>query len=220
MSWLEPVDAYCERLGPGYWAEPVNALTNLAFLLAAAVMARRLEGANLPVARALCVILAAIGVGSYLFHTFAQAWAGLADVLPILGFILLYLFAACRDFLGLPPWAALLGAALFLPFAASLAPLFRMIPVLGVSAAYLPVPVLIAGFAVYLRPRAPGTARGLALGAALLLVSVLLRSLDAPLCNALPVGTHFAWHLLNALMLGWMIEVYCRHMLAPPPPRR
>jgi hypothetical protein len=30
------VDIYCERIDPGFWAEPVNALTNLAFLLAAA----------------------------------------------------------------------------------------------------------------------------------------------------------------------------------------
>jgi hypothetical protein len=28
------------------------------------------------------------------------------------------------------------------------------------------------------------------------------------------LGTHFLWHILNALMLGWMIEVYRRHRLA------
>jgi hypothetical protein len=28
---FDPIDAYCERLGPGLWAEPLNALTNLAF---------------------------------------------------------------------------------------------------------------------------------------------------------------------------------------------
>ncbi len=37
MDWLAPIDAYCERLGPGVWAEPVNALTNLAFLAGAAI---------------------------------------------------------------------------------------------------------------------------------------------------------------------------------------
>jgi len=30
----------------------------------------------------------------------------------------------------------------------------------------------------------------------------------------LPMGTHFLWHLLNAAMLGWMIEVYARHIRA------
>ena len=33
---FEPIDIYCERVGPGLWAEPVNALTNLSFLAAAA----------------------------------------------------------------------------------------------------------------------------------------------------------------------------------------
>ena len=28
------IDVYCERVGPGLWAEPVNALTNAAFFLA------------------------------------------------------------------------------------------------------------------------------------------------------------------------------------------
>ncbi len=28
------IDLYCERLGPGLWAEPLNAVTNLAFILA------------------------------------------------------------------------------------------------------------------------------------------------------------------------------------------
>jgi aspartyl-tRNA(Asn)/glutamyl-tRNA(Gln) amidotransferase subunit C len=32
----------------------------------------------------------------------------------------------------------------------------------------------------------------------------------------IPLGTHFLWHILNGIMLGWMIEVYRRHMLAPP----
>lgn len=30
-----PVDIYCERLGPSFWAEPFNAVTNASFLIAA-----------------------------------------------------------------------------------------------------------------------------------------------------------------------------------------
>jgi hypothetical protein len=98
MGWLEAVDGYCERLGPGYWAEPVNAATNAAFVLAALLVWRRTAG--LPLARAMAGVLAAIGVGSYLFHTHANRLTGLMDVTPILAFILLYTFAASRDLLG------------------------------------------------------------------------------------------------------------------------
>ena len=31
---LRHVDLYCERTGPEYWAEPLNALSNLAFIAA------------------------------------------------------------------------------------------------------------------------------------------------------------------------------------------
>jgi hypothetical protein len=33
--WSTPVDLYCERTDPSFWAEPINALSNLSFLLAA-----------------------------------------------------------------------------------------------------------------------------------------------------------------------------------------
>ncbi len=75
------------------------------------------------------------------------------------------------------------------------------------------MPTLILLYALLLRHRAAATARGLALGAGLLVVSLTFRSLDEVLCPAIPVGTHFLWHLLNAAMLGWMIEVWRRHAL-------
>jgi len=220
LDWTQAIDAYCERTGPGYWAEPVNAVTNAAFLVAAAVMAWRLRGAPPGREWVMVGLLALIGVGSFLFHTHARAWAALADVLPILGFVLFYLHAAGRGFLGLSRGRSLVLVALFLPAAAALVPLLRAVPLLGVSAGYMPVLLLIAGFAAYLWRAAPATARGLAIGAAILAVSITLRSLDAPLCAALPGGTHFGWHLLNAVMLAWMIEVYRRHMLARRPRRR
>lgn len=209
MEWLAAVDGYCERVGPGYWAEPVNALSNLAFVLVAAVMWRR----SVSLGRALCAMLAVIGVGSWLFHTHANRITGMADVLPILGFILLYVFAASRDMLGLKGWQAGLCALAFVPYAAATVPLWQMVPELGSSAGYAPVPVLILFYAWLMR-RHPDTARGLAIGAGVLVVSLAFRTVDRPVCAAWPIGTHFVWHLLNAVMLGWMIEVHRRHMLA------
>ena len=208
MNWFAAVDGYCERLGPGYWAEPVNALSNAAFLLAAVVMWRRTDG----LARALVWLLAAIGLGSFLFHTHANRISGLADVAPILGFILLYVYAASRDMLGMKPWAAGLAVLAVFPYAAVTVPLFGLVPGLGSSAGYAPVPVLIVIYA--LAVRAPATRRGLALGAAVLILSLGFRTLDGPLCGGLPLGTHFVWHGLNAVLLGWMIEVYRRHRIA------
>jgi hypothetical protein len=210
MDWLAPVDGYCERTGPEYWSEPVNALTNLAFLVAAGVMWPRVRG--LRTGQVLVIVLAMIGVGSWLFHTHANPLTGVMDVLPIVAFILIYVFAATRDFLGQRPLVAAGVALAFIPYAIVMTPLFRTLPFFGVSAFYWPVPVLIFGYAAWLRGVAPGTSRGLAIGAGVLCLSLTFRSADMGLCDAVPFGTHFMWHILNAVMLGWMIEVWRRHV--------
>ncbi|AEI93140.1 ceramidase domain-containing protein [Roseobacter litoralis] len=210
MEWTRYVDGYCERMGPEYWAEPINAITNLAFVLAALVMWRRARG--VPLARALCVVLGLIGIGSYLFHTHAQVWAAMADVLPIIGFILLYLFAVNRAAFDVSGWPALGLTALFIPYAGMMVPVFSLVPALGGSAAYAPVPLLIFLYAGFLRRRLPEFARGLAIGAGLLVLSLAFRTLDEPVCEAIPMGTHFMWHVLNGVMLGWMIYIYVRLM--------
>ncbi|MDR9428488.1 MAG: ceramidase domain-containing protein [Salibaculum sp.] len=211
MDLTEQIDGYCERMDFSFWAEPVNALTNLAFLVAAVVLWRR--SAGVPMARALAAVLFAIGIGSFLFHTLATGWAALADTLPILGFILLYLFAVHRDVLAWPGWAAGLATAGFLPYAAGVTVLLRDVPFFGVSSFYWTVPILLVIYGIVLRHRFPALVRGFAVGAALLSLSITARSLDETLCAAFPVGTHLFWHLLNAVMLGWMIEIYRRHML-------
>lgn len=222
MHWTTPVDGYCDRLDASFWAEPVNAVTNAAFLAAALGVALRLGGAGLPLAWALAWtlvgLLAATGTGSFLFHTFlfhtfAQPWAGIADTLPILLFILTGLFAATRDVLGTSQKVAGLVTAGFFPFSAATIPLFRLIPGLGGSAGYAPVPLLMVIYAALLWRRAGATARGLLLTAALLAASITARALDQPLYAVFPLGTHFVWHLMNAVVLGLMIEIYRRHMV-------
>jgi hypothetical protein len=220
VDWNEPIDAYCERLSAGLWAEPLNALTNAAFVIAAFVMARRLRRARLHTANLLVAILLAIGVGSFLFHTFASVWAGLADTLPIVLFVLIYLHAANRGFLGLDPVKSLLATLAALAAGVLGAMRLGRIEWFASSSGYAPIPILILAYAWLMRRRTPETARGLALGGGLLILSITLRTLDEPVCATFPIGTHFLWHLLNALMLGWMIEVYRRHMLAGRAVRR
>lgn len=214
MNWSEQIDAYCERTDLTLWSEPVNAVTNAAFLIAAIVMWRRTGG--LPAARALCAILFAIGIGSTLFHTFATLWASTADVVPIALFILFYLFLVNRDVMGWPAWVAGVATLGFMPYAIGIIVLLRDIPFLGVSSFYWTVPLLLLIYGVFLRRPWPRLARGFLIGAGILSLSITLRSLDAPLCDSLPMGTHFFWHILNALMLAWMIEVYRAHMLEAP----
>ncbi len=216
MDWFRAVDNYCERTDAGYWSEPVNALTNAAFLVAAVIAWRMACRGRDRGARLLAAILFAIGVGSYLFHTHARIWAMMADVLPIQVFILVYLYLATVRFFGLPRWGGLLAVAAFFPYAILTARgLGALVGDLNGSIGYLPVPILIAGYAFLLRDRSAETARGMAIGAGLLVLSLVLRTIDARVCPIFPLGTHFFWHLLNATLLGWLIAVLIRHGPGP-----
>ena len=212
MEWLfADIDAYCERPGPGVWAEPVNAITNIAFIVAGAILWRRTRG--LPEGRALSVILILIGLASGLFHTIAQGWTAALDSLSILVFSLFYIFLANRDFWRLSAPVSALGSAAYIPYTIALTPLFAALPGFAVSSFYWPLVVLIAAYGLFLRARHPQLGRGLLIGAGILALSITLRSLDEPLCDSLPLGTHFFWHLLNAVMLAHMIEVWRAHVV-------
>jgi hypothetical protein len=219
MDWFRAVNSYCERTDASFWAEPVNALSNLAFIVAGVAAWRLGRRAGDRMAQALALILAAIGVGSFLFHTVAQLWAMLADVIPIQLFILVYLYAATVRFFGAAPWVGLAAAVAFVPLSGALSAAIGAVtgPLNG-SVGYLPVPILILAYAAGLARRAPEAALGLVIGAALLGISLVLRTVDAAVCPRLPLGTHFLWHLLNAAMLGWMVRVLVR--AGPPRARR
>lgn len=212
MDWFRAVDGYCERLDATFWSEPVNAVTNLGFVLMALWLWPQVRGVL--GARVLCGVLAMIGIGSWLFHTHAQVWAGLLDVAPIAGFVFFYIYLANRSYWGWSRAISAGGLVLFVPYAAIVAWGLGDLPVVGGSALYISVAVLIALYAAALRRRLPEVARGLAIGAGLLFLSITFRAVDGPLCDIWPIGTHFLWHLLNAVMLGWMIVVYHRHMVA------
>jgi hypothetical protein len=205
MDWSRPVDLYCERTDPSFWAEPVNAISNVAFLIAAAaayMQWRRAGGRDVPVLL-LIVLTAVIGVGSFIFHTVATSGAVLFDTIPIAVFIYGYLFFALRRFLGFSAMAAL---ALLIVFAAlsSLEAAYVPQDALNGSHAYLPAlaATVAVGLAAMRRPAGP-----FILGAAVTLaVSLTFRSIDQAVCTVFPLGTHFLWHCLNGLVLYLLLR--------------
>jgi hypothetical protein len=227
MRWTEHVFRYCERgFDPGFWAEPVNALSNAAFLLVAALAAVRMRqpGAAASGSLAVCLIhpmialVALIGAGSFLFHVMATRWAQMADVLPIAAFIVLYLIFALRCLAGLSmPKVALGVAALLAAFAVSMA--FCPSAVSGApggptclndTIGYAPALAALFAAAVLLRCRSHPAASRLLLASAVLLLSMVMRTIDLDQCSAFslgdrPLGSHFVWHLLNALVLHLLL---------------
>jgi hypothetical protein len=207
----EYLDIYCERTAPGLWQEPLNTLTNLGFLIAAALLlrlylrvyrGRQAQGWDRLL---LIILLAAIGVGSGLWHLTAERWAMLADVLPIAGFISVFLLVFLLRIAGLGFLPAL---SLFLLYhavnwgvQASLPPDF-----LNGSVFYLPTWMALVVMTFWLALKGHAQWQSYAWASGLFLVSLSLRTGDQAWCDTLPMGTHFIWHLLNALLLYLLVR--------------
>ena len=157
MDWMQQFDDYCERTDFTFWSEPLNAVTNLAFLIAAIVMWRRTEG--LWMGRLLSALVAVISVGSFFNHTFATVWAGAADTIPIAIVILAVLFATNLHVVGMKAWQAGFATLGFFPFAAVVLPVLGRIPFVEISGFYWTVPIMLVGYGLLLRGRAPATAK-------------------------------------------------------------
>lgn len=215
MSLNRTVDVYCERVDASFWSEPLNAITNVSFVLAAWLLWRELTrlragGARLPGSiGALPWLLALVGACSFLFHTLATVWAGLADQLSILLFGCVFLYAFLRHPAGLSRWLAFTGA-----FAFGVASYFtpRLLPggFLNQSGAYFPYVAGLLGIAVWLKARAREGWRMFAAATALFCLSLTFRSVDQWVCGRFPLGTHFVWHLLNGVVLLLLSQALAR----------
>lgn len=207
---------YCERLSGAFWAEPLNAVSNAAFLLAAlaAFLLLRRRGRRDWPAEALTALVAIIGIGSFLFHTMPQRWTLLADVVPIQLFALCYFGLALNRFLGLSPLAAAIGAILFPAACFGLASgLTPQLPAgMRGSAGYAGFLIGLFGVALAARARSDGAAGGrIAVAGLVFALSLAFRSVDSVLCDAIPFGLHWGWHLLNGLLLYLLLRVAITH---------
>lgn len=205
MAWSTPVDIYCERTDPTFWAEPVNALSNLAFLIAALsalVEWRRADRSDFPVF-ILIVLVGVIGVGSFAFHTLATRGAALLDVIPITVFICGYLLLGLRRFLGMMPGRAAILTIGYLQLSLGISRAFPPEALNG-SGSYLPA--LAALVVVGLLTGNDVHRRLLLAAAGVFAISLVFRTIDNVSCAMLPLGTHFVWHVLNAGVLYLLLR--------------
>lgn len=216
LALTTPVDIYCERSSPAFWAEPRNAVTNLSFILAGLWGWReaRLRGEVNPLVWLLIGLAFAIGIGSFLFHTYAQVWAGLADTIPIWSFVALYCGVAASRLGGVRPGRVLIGALALAAVAALLivnadnepaAP--RAAPPLNGSLQYAPAVLAFAVFTAVAFLRRSPLRHWIAAAGAVFVLSLTARTFDHAVCDAMPLGLHWIWHLLNGLVIGLVLQI-------------
>ncbi len=230
MSLTDHVFLYCERgTNELLLAEPVNAASNAGFLLAALIglmlVLRRPREQRSSDHFLLIALVLLIGLGSLAFHLLASRATELADVVPIGVFMLVYLGFALNRFLRVPPGWTVLIVIGFAAIASIILQLKCWDGVVGVpgaevadakecvngSVGYLPALVALIVVGGLLRERGHRAAPYILWAAAIFAVSVTFRSLDLSLCDHViydgrKIGTHFVWHLLNALTLFLLLR--------------
>lgn len=208
------LDIYCERTDASFWSEPVNALTN--FLIVAAGLfglAQVLSRKTGVYAEVLSWWVVVIGLGSLLFHTTAIELTKWADIIPIATFTLAMAIFCLRRFSGLG-WPK--TAVYFIAYFAVISIITYLIPswlreATNGTTVYLPA---LAGFAFFgVVALVYGSRAGwyCIACAAILFVAFFFRAVDQDMCGRFPLGTHFLWHILIALMLGVILVAVAKY---------
>jgi hypothetical protein len=194
------IDPYCERYGPELLAEPINAFTNLAFLVAAwAVwrLARHHKSLNAET-WALITFSVMIGIGSTLFHTFATNWSQILDIVSILLFQLIFIWLYLRRIVGIHSGIVTVATASFLAIVLFASGFSEM---LNGSLLYVPAILVLLGFSIYHFRQCRYERGALFTATGVFILALIFRSIDTAVCPGFPIGTHFLWHILVAVVL-------------------
>ena len=226
MDWFAPIDIYCERTGPEFWSEPLNALSNASFLLAAIwgyIEAKRRDALQWTILSAI-ILVSLIGGGSFLFHTFANVWSELTDVIPIWTFVVWFLILSIHYQNGaknLARTAAMVIGGLILVGTAIW--YFGSDVTTDIdtgttgdgfngSTQYLPALLALYAFTVVMLVRRDVGRWWVLTAAIVFTVSLGFRTVDLWVCPSFPAGTHMVWHLLNGVMIAVLLQGLIRHL--------
>ncbi len=201
---------YRERAGdPAFWAEPMNALTNASFVIAAAFaldFAIRRKALT-PNTLALISVAAVIGGGSFLFHTMPSFRTMWLDIIPIALFQILFLWLISQKLLLTTGWMSAWIVTAVVGTSFALRPIHE--PLNG-SLFYIPSLLAMFVFGILWAKRRVAERSLLGVAACLFALAITARSIDWMV--PWQFGTHFLWHLLNGIVVylalrTWILTV-------------
>ena len=204
------IDNYCERIDPGLLGEPLNAISNITFFIAAyylgkslALQEREASEADIQ-SRYLINLVWFIGFGSLTFHVFATIWSGILDIFPIALLILYYSYFSLRRFFLINKYISYLAPLVIIFITLILSKIGNV-----TNSAYfaaLSGIILIGSISLFYRQKK--ILFGMLLAAFIFSISLTLRIFDEILCSNIIIGTHWIWHILNSLTLYIIIKIF------------
>lgn len=206
MDLMQTLDFYCERTGPEFWSEPFNAFSNLAFIMASAFGFYRWWSLKTKWLFSLSLLAFTVGVGSFLFHTYATRWAHLADILPIAVFMGAFLVFTQKEVLKLSTSKTIIYTTLFI-IGGAIIESFQPRHILNGSIGYTHAVVALLILSVVMKKQKNELSGHYQFALIIFLASLFFRTIDNYLCHLLPTGTHGVWHLLNAALICQLLMI-------------
>lgn len=201
---MDNIFFYCERTSSDILGEPINFYTNLFFIIFSILLLFNKSISD----KKYALLIFLIGVGSMLFHSVPNRLTGFLDVFFIISFIYYYIFTLYIK-LNIKKYLSAIISIVFI----AICFVFGIVSkntLLGSSAFYLPIIFhMLFLYLYFLKNKKIYTYYNLFLFILVLFsFSLLLRSVDIYLCNIFFIGTHFIWHILNALVLYHLVKFY------------
>ena len=190
---------YCERIGAGPLDEPLNAISNLAFAVAAILAAVHIHKRQVVglFPRILPWSIGAVAVASTIYHTLRSPLTFVVDALSLSIFMVVAIFFVLRKITARTISAILLGTAFLSVEGVAL----FCVPegFLNGSTPHVIALVFVVLLMGLISRRHESLARQVVPIAAFYAVAIVCRTIDMAICSWLPIGTHFLWHVAGAI---------------------
>ncbi len=196
---------YCEQGLINHLFEPLNTISNLFFVVSAVLLFFYFKKKKITDFKSKLFIglILLIGMGSLIWHIVPMMATFFLDVIPIAMFLVVYLFFLLEKIVANKKIAMLvLGVYLLLVILG-----FIIFPTLFSSSGGIYIlTLLFLGGTVIVSYFKNILFKPVSVIFVLFLVAFIVRQVDLTVCPFFPLGTHFAWHTINAFIAYYGVK--------------
>jgi len=184
----------------------LNQVSNIAFVIGAiyAWYIWRQRNSDDKFSLLLIVLLALIGIGSFIYHAFPSDKTIWIDLIPIQIFGLSYFAYLGKKYFELSNLQLLLILVAFF-FVRQYWIIYMPRGAIGGGITHIPTVFLLLSSALLLLSRYKKFSTMLLIASAIYILALVIRAMDKQISVQFPVGVHWIWHILTALTASMLI---------------
>ena len=192
---------YCESATNFWLHEPLNAITNLAFIIGAYYLFKLIkkEKLSMPLGLILLSLMIILGLGSLAWHSYRSLPTLLLDEIPIYIFIIFAGYYLTQSLTHIQKITLMILVSIGVIYYL----IFAYIPGINLSNGVLKYVFALLIFIVLstLVVEKSGSGHNFIIPISIFVFAIVFRIIDLFVCSKFPIGTHFIWHILVALVM-------------------